>query len=545
MRSAVMALSWELVARHRWLMALAGVWVLLGCGLGLVLPEAVRAPEVGAGLLIALTLPLVFVLAELVHGSAARLEERRSGFPARLYTLPAPVAVLAGPSLVLPTLVIACCWVLVDLCLLRFFGIESPTFWPPLAAAASVALIQALTWMPFPLPYLRLACFTVLIPAVYAGTAMLVALEVGEAVLSLLFLALLVLGYGLALLGVAWGRCGLGVRERVRVGPVAVAPERAPLAKPFSSLLRAQVWLEWRSYAPVSLFFAGMCLVIILPSMTFLDYGLKHDLPAVAWWAPRAREAVGDSWLVMAYLLFVPILLSFTGCGDTGCTARQRGPLAYSPFIATRPISTADRVKARLLACALAAGCTWGLVLAGTLAWAIVMGRLGEMSERLVSGTGSVPAAAGASAGGLLLLLAITWLWMAHGVWVAFLGRPVLILASACTGLTFWTVLALLMLQWREEWGPIVGGVVALGLLLKSLAIAWVIRALHRSRLVKPTTPWIALGSWVVLAGIVVSLVLSWLPDRNGLLLAGVAVLMLPLARCLAAPLALAANRSR
>jgi hypothetical protein len=543
MRSPVLALSWELVARFRWRFFLAGAWLVLLCSLGLLLPKSARFPEVGVCLAMTLSLAQVFVLGALMHGYDTPLEERRSGFPARLFTLPAPVIVLAGPPLVLGTTLVFICWVPCYLCLLRGFGIDAPSFWPPLCIAAVVAVLQAMAWSPFPLPWLRLAAITIALGVFLYGPLFLVAAETSETVLALLFLALLVLGYAGALVGVARGRRGVGIREPVRIGAVAVSAERATLPRPFSSPLRAQLWLEWRTYGWVFLFFGVLCLGVILPSMSMLDFALKHDLPTMVGWLPDVRAAVGDSWLVMSYLLFVPFMLSLVSCGEMGRTRGQRGIHVIPPFLATRPMSTPDMVKAKLLACAIGVCCTWGMVLLGAVGWAIFMGRLPEMTERLVALTGSGAAAFAVVVAGLLLLMAITWLWMVQGMWVGLLGRLSLMTASICSGLVFWLALVLLAINWREEWRPILSWSVAAGLVVKVLALCWVVRQLRRGRLLEARALVQVIAVWVVFAAVVVSLAVWLVP--GGLLVAGVTLLLLPLARCLAAPLALACNRSR
>ena len=147
MGAVVAALSWELFARHRLLFLLTGGWLALLCVLGLLLPEAVRSPNVGVGLALALAAPLLWVIAALTHTYDARLEERQSWFPVRLFTLPAPTLVLVGPPLVLGTLISVVCWAACCLCMLRGFGMEAPLIWPALCRrrdnrlASSVGLV--------------------------------------------------------------------------------------------------------------------------------------------------------------------------------------------------------------------------------------------------------------------------------------------------------------------------------------------------------------------------------------------------------------------
>jgi hypothetical protein len=329
----------------------------------------------------------------------------------------------------------------------------------------------------------------------------------------------------------------------VRIGAVPVCADQRSLARPFSSPLRGQLWLEWRLYGGMFVFLGALCLVMILPSICLLDYGFKHDVvdPGLV---GALREAVGDSWTVMVYLVSVPLVLSLVNCGPMDRTpGRFSG--AIPSFLATRPISTPDMVKAKLLNCAVGLCCTWGIVLLGVLSWAIIQDRVGEMTDKLIDWTGSGASALGVFVGGLLLLLAITWLWLVQGMWTGLFGRLGLMVAPICFALIFWWALATVVMHWREDWLPVLKGGVAVAVLAKVLAIVWVSRQLLRKRFIRFRTLALVIEAWVLLAGLVAGLAWSWLPDGNGFLIVGVVMLQLPLARCLAAPLALAANRNR
>ena len=71
MAAAIAALSWELVARYRWLYVVAGVWLLFVCILGLLFAALDLHPVVGVSLVLTLGGPLIFVLG----GTNVALEE--------------------------------------------------------------------------------------------------------------------------------------------------------------------------------------------------------------------------------------------------------------------------------------------------------------------------------------------------------------------------------------------------------------------------------------------------------------------------------------
>jgi hypothetical protein len=101
----------------------------------------------------------------------------------------------------------------------------------------------------------------------------------------------------------------------------------------------------------------------------------------------------------------------------------------------------------------------------------------------------------------------------------------------------------LLIVHKLEPWRPVLGGVVTAGLLAKVLAVCWIVRRLRQANLVRDRTIVWALFGWFALASVVLSFGFGLFDI--GPLMAGFAVLLLPLARPLAAPLALARHRTQ
>jgi hypothetical protein len=561
MRAAVTALSWELLACHRWASILTAGWVVLLCLLGLVLAAAGCHPGVGIVLSVSLGVSLVLVLEGLTHGRGTRLESAGSCFPRRLFTLPVSASVLVGPPLLLGTGVIFLYWLLAVLCVLRPFGIQDvPLWWPALCGAAVLAWIQALSWFPFPLPLLRLGCLLVLLTGVLLGTISLarepseellvflgtIALvrEAGENLLAGAFLVLLLLAYATAVVGVAWARRGTGIREPFQHGAVTVTtPRQEPL--PFSSPLRAQLWLEWGRNRWGFGFIVVLCLTVSLPAMVMGDMVLRANegLPLAFRWFQRALDVVGLEWLVMAYPLISAFLLGACSGGQMGRLRTGIGGSGCSPFLATRPLPASAIIKAKLLVCAGEVVFLWTLLFLGGLTGAACMGRLGAMSDRLVALTGSGPAALGVLIGGLLLLMALNWLAMIEGMWAGALGRTSLEMVPVAMGFLLWTAVALLVTFWRESWRPALEGGIVLALVGKTLAVAWVVRQSRRENILTVSGIICAVAAWVLFAATVTGLALTLISASAWV--AGLVALLLPLARPLAAPLALRYNRTR
>jgi hypothetical protein len=450
--------------------------------------------------------------------------------------------VLVAPPLLLGTLIVLAWWLLTAFCLLLPFGAEVPVGWPGLLIAAALAMLQAVVWAPFPLAWLRLACLLTVWPALVWVVPLLAAAEVRESVLVGVSLLQLAAGYAGAVAGVRWARRGLWVREPIQQGAVTSA-SACGLAEPFSSPLRAQLWLECRLHFWLYLFITGLCLELLMPTLWFGDGAWMNAVTAEHPWMARAQEAVGVPWLLMSYLLTLPLLLSMGLASGLGRMTTWHGIPVMSAFMATRPVRTVDLVKFNLTAGAIGVLFLWALVLAAGAGFCVWRGHTAEMAERLVALTGSAPPAVAALLGGLGALMVISWLGLVGNLWAGMSGRQLLEGIPMILGTVFCVAAALLAQAWREDWWSVVGWVVAALLLGKAAAVVWVVRQLRRRRLMTDAELRGALVAWGLLAAFVLAVALWLVP--GGPLVAGVTLLLLPLARCLAAPLALALNRTR
>ena len=265
MTAAITALSWELMVRCRWRLRFTVAGLVLLCLIGLSLPESWRSEDLGVWLVVSLIAPLLLMLDSLTHAEVGKLEDAGSLFPVRLFTLPVPSPVLAGPPLVLGTLLFLGSWLAAVVCLLHPWGIAAPLLWPGLTAAAVLACMQAILWFPFRHRWLRAALLALLLPGVFFGMILLAERDktytvvsglslvhwvpgslrpalrnTSDTVMSGLSLSMLLVGYVSALVGVSRGRKGVGCGAVFQVGGVPVAREQAPLP-PFLSALRSAV----------------------------------------------------------------------------------------------------------------------------------------------------------------------------------------------------------------------------------------------------------------------------------------------------------------
>src|SRR5438105_12711715 len=162
MRSPAAAVAWEFRQRHRLgLIALiAYLAVVATIKLGVVahaLPINLDSPESFAFVvMVPLAATFTYSLAVFTFGLDGDLAARRSMYPVRLFTLPVTTAALSGFPMLYGTASMMILWLATRMFALWPSGIVVPSIWPALLAASLLAWTQALTWMPYPLPGLRI-----------------------------------------------------------------------------------------------------------------------------------------------------------------------------------------------------------------------------------------------------------------------------------------------------------------------------------------------------------------------------------------------------
>ena len=97
----------------------------------------------------------MYFLAVFSFGFAGDLAGRQSIYPARIFTLPVTSGALAGWPMLYGTAAMAILWLATRFLAVWPSGLEVPLFWPALLAAVFLAWVQALAWMPYALPGLR------------------------------------------------------------------------------------------------------------------------------------------------------------------------------------------------------------------------------------------------------------------------------------------------------------------------------------------------------------------------------------------------------
>jgi hypothetical protein len=544
MRSRAAAVAWQFRQRHRWgLIALIGYLLVLATiklvVLARGLPVNLDSPESFAFVVVVpLAATFTYFLAVFSFGLEGDLATRQSMYPARMFTLPVSTTELSGLPMLYGTAAMMILWLAMRLFALWPSGIEVPSIWPALLAASLLAWTQALTWMPYPLPGLRIVVTVLWLGAIDAIAILALQFKAHELLMVGILAPQIPLAYLAARFAVARARRGEVPDWRGAFAWLTqIARVLSRRSEHFRSPASAQAWFEWRRHGRSLPAWVG----ILLPFELIL-----------LWAAGDATSLVFT--ILIGVLLTPPFMASFAAATVSKSSANASDAYGVTPFIATRPLTNAELIAAKLKMAIRSTSSAWLLVLlavplalklSGTSA--VVLDRWHRLSE--VVGT---PRA-------LVLLLLIlsgciasTWKQLVQSMYIGLTGRASLIKGSVFLVLGFFFLFGPFA-EWIIDSGRLGELWSALPLIfailvsVKMIAAVWITTQLYRNRLVSDRTLVAGAGIWS-LAVFALYAVLVWLLDTPHFphyLLMLLAILAIPLARLSAAPLALAWNRHR
>ncbi len=543
MRSPALAIGWEFRRRHRWgLMAVAGYLFVVALIKFLVVepgePVLVDSVRFAALVSVPLTATFVYLLAAFSFGFAGDLAARHSMYPARMFTLPVTNAALVGWPMLYGTAAVAILWLAARLFAVWPSGIEIPVIWPALLAAALLAWTQALTWMPYGLPGIRLIVAALCLAALDTVVLLAIHFKAGEPTMVAILAPQVPLAYLVARFAVARARRGEVPDWR---GMFARPARSAVLSRGrdhFPSPARAQAWFEWRQHGRS------------LPALV----GLLLPFELVLLWLAKDAPAFVFEILFLA-LITPPFMAAFTAWTVSQPNPQVRDSHGVPPFIATRPLTSAELIAAKLKMAMWSTLAAWLVVLVAmslALEWSGTWSVVTEGVRRMNDAIGTPRAATV-----VLLILAgfivATWKQLVQSLHIGLTGREWIVKGSVLLTLTFLILLGPIV-EWiidspsvqRALWNALPLGLAGL-VGLKMSAAAWIATRLDRSRLLGARALVLGAACWV-LAVLAIYGVLVWFfstPFVARYQLALIAILVVPLARISAAPLALAWNRHR
>src|SRR5205809_5865003 len=543
MRSPALAIGWEFRRRHRWgLIAVTGYLFVVATIRFLILepgePVLVDSIRFAAMVSVPLTTTFVYLLAVFSFGFAGDLAARHSMYPARMFTLPVTNAALVGWPMLYGTVAMAILWLAARLLAVWPSGIAIPVIWPALLAAALLAWTQALMWMPYGLPGLRAIVAVPWLATLDAVALLAIHYQVREPMMVAFLAPQLPLAYVTACAAVGRARRGEVPDWRgmfARPGGNAVLTRRRDH---FPSPARAQAWFEWRRHGRS------------LPALVGLL--LPFEL-ALLWLAKDAPAFVFE--ILFLALITPPFMAAFTAWTVSQPNPQVRDSYGVPPFIATRPLTSAELIAAKLKMAMWSTLAAWLVVLVAmplALEWSGTWSVVTEHARRMDDAIGTPRAATV-----VLLILAgfivATWKQLVQSLHIGLTGREWIVKGSVLITLTLLILLGPIV-EWiidspsvqRALWNalPLILGILV-G--IKMSAAAWIATRLDRSRLLGDRALVAGAACWV-LAVLALYGVLVWFfstPFVAHYQLALIAILAVPLARISAAPLALAWNRHR
>jgi polyhydroxybutyrate depolymerase len=254
-------------------------------------------------------------------------------------------------------------------------------------------------------------------------------------------------------------------------------------------------------------------------------------------------------------LLTPPFLAAFVAVTAGGSNPDARNAYGLTPFVATRPLSTAAIVAVKLRMALASTLFAWLLVLVAVPLGITMAGRWPVVVEeaRGLTGFFGAPRAIVIALLFLLGLLAATWKQLVQGLAIGLTGREGLIKSSVLLRLSSLVLIGLIVhllnvsrdartLLWSAvPWMP------AVPVFFKMCAAAGIATRLHRDRLLGDRALVTGAAAWLAVV-LAVYGVFAWIlanPYSGHFFLVLLAILAVPLVRPSAVLLALASNRHR
>ncbi len=552
MRSPASAIAWQLYGRHRWGLAAIGAYLALVVFLvhsGVVeafaahFAPAAPAPVVSLLFGAMSTLPLVTALTYLLgvfcQGFQSDLIAPGSSYPTWMFRLPVPTRTLVLWPMLYGVVTLGLGWATVALLILQPCGLAVPVGWPTLLLAALLTWLQAILWWPFGLRGARLVVVALALGLLVAGLEGGKAAEFNATLRVSLFAVATLAGGLAALAGVVRARRGeepdwQWLQQTIRQVGRGLPRRR----QAFASAARAQVWFEWRRH--------GWTLPLMV---AFL-------LPLFLWplWL-GTNEVLSLPSILLLVCLLPPFLAGLAGPSVSGSNPEARDYYGLPPFTGVRPMTCGGLLAAKVKMAALSTLTAWGVVVLVVPSALVLSGNLQVVADGWGTLLRVLPAwkAAGLLALVLVGLILVTWKQFVENLFIGLTGNAWVINGVIIVGLLLMVVCALLGSwiyhhpEYHEPLLAAVPWVMSLAVLLKLLAAGWAWRTLRRRQLLERYTLPGLLTLWLLtVLGLIAWL--AWLIPTGMTSLFSLAlgvVLFVPLARLLAAPLALAWNRHR
>jgi hypothetical protein len=499
---------------------------------------------VGMGASIAFMTGLALLIGVVTYGGAD-LSSPESVFPKHTMVFPASTRTLVLAPMLYGAATVAVFWLILAAAAFRPAGLALPVFWPAGMVAAMVAWLQAASWAPYRVPFLRilmlLLVLAVLIPIGVAGQV----LGLHPAASFAMSLLVGALAYPVALIGVSRARRGDGVssrQTRAAKGPSVVRDR--PQSK-FTSPSAAQFWFDlvrnvW--YPP-----AITLLVEVVFLLTFVGAGKSAPNSFLPAWVPPGLPQLG-------ILLSVPMFIIAVHAIVFGKFDMWTKAVDFPPFLLTRPVSTAAIIAGKLRSAAVVTVLVWLVTALVIVTYACLPHSYdAQHSWLMVVAQYASWRAASAAALAALLLIILTWGQISRSLWISVSGKQWLVHGFPTFAMLVWGTLGWSAYRLHQNptlWHNIVtnvGQVLATAAIFRGLVgIALLCHLVHRS-LLFPSTALKTFSAWLAACGVLFVAILALAePLRHAPLAVGAVIaLFVPLVRPALAVLLLHYNRHR
>jgi len=537
-RSPAAAVAWEFHRRHRWGLLALGAYVVVLAAVKFAMLGGQRfafrsAESFAFAVVVPTTATFLYFLAVFTFGLEGDIAARESIYPRRLFTLPLSSEALAGLPMLYGCLAAAGLWLVTRALAVWPAKAHVPAIWPALLAASLLAWTQALTWMSYPLRGLRVVITVLWLSSIDAIVMAALHFQAGEGVMLAILAPHVPLAYLVSRAALRRARCGdvpdwQRLFTRSGSGASRFARRSSPFASAFASATTAQVWFEWRRH--------GRSLPLLVAIL------LPFEL-AMLFLFRETRAIVVETFVI---ILFTPsVMAAFVAATVATSTA----------FTATRPMSDASLIAAKLKAATWSALISWLLVIVATAA---ALGLSGT-APVILDGARWLVKAIGAPRGMVAILLAFafligsTWKQLVQSLAIGMSGRAWLAKGHLFVTLSLLAV-ALPAAHWISRSKPAMAAlwnaipwIAGILVAIKTLLALWIATRLIERRVLSDRALLAGAACWsaavlVLSAGMM--LIVPAVLVRPYFLVC-IAILQVPLVRLAAAPLALVRNRHR
>lgn len=541
------AIGWEFWRRHRWGFRAIGVYLVFMAVVKLMI--VIRHAPVVFGseesfalvVVVPISTSFVYLLAVFTYGLSGDLAARQSMYPARMFTLPVSNAALVGWPMLYGVSAMVGMWILIRLLSVWPSEFSIPYVWPATLAASLVMWTQALVWMPYGLPGLRVVVSVFVLWMIDAIVLVALYSKAREWVVVAITVPQIPLAYAVGRVAVARARRGVVPSWRVPILPLlrsVVRREEIVGRRGRWSAARAQSWYEWRRNGKSLP--AWVAIILPLELVILWVSGSSTNLIVV---------------VVLGALLTPVVVATFAAASVSKAGGSVSDAHGLAPFIAARPLTDAQLLAAKLRMTIRSTLAAWALVL---LAIPVAVYASGT-SPTLLDWLRNVAATIGLARTTVLLMVIVagmivsTWRQLVQSLYFGLTGDERLIKGSVFVLLVLASLLGPLAIWIVDSNNRIVMVWTAMPLILatlvcaKMLAAGWVAARLIRDGPVDDRTLIIGATCWTIVVLAIYSL-MAWLADAPHIpryLIMLVAILFVPLARLSAAPLAIARNRHR